>query len=60
MRLFSLIYLVIWIAAVFGWCKNIYILATMGSFVLAEITILVVLRIVGIFIPPLGAVLGYL
>lgn len=50
-------YLVIWaliIAAGFGWICNIIALTDMSGF-----TGMMALRIIGIFIPPLGAVLGY-
>ena len=48
--------LVFIVALVSGWILNIYCVAT-GSF--DPITGLMVLRVVGIFIPPLGAVLGF-
>ena len=42
-----------------GWILNIVALATGGGSI-AAMTVLLLLRILGIFIPPLGAVLGWL
>jgi hypothetical protein len=44
--------------AVCGWIANIYKLATCGL-ALSEIGMMEVLRVVGIFLPPLGVVLGF-
>lgn len=46
----------IFVAAVYGWVMNIVALAG-SSF--DPLTGLVVIRCFGVFIPPLGAVLGY-
>lgn len=43
------------LAAAIGWCLNIYKLATMGLDPIG----LFVLRIVGLFLAPLGAVIGW-
>ena len=53
-------YILFWLFALFvvgiGWVMNIIDLLGMS---LDPLTPLAVLRVVGIFIPPLGAVLGY-
>ena len=46
----------VWVAAVVGWIMNIVTIAGSSFDVLSGI---LVLRIVGIFVAPLGAVLGY-
>lgn len=46
------------IAAAVGWCLNVYKIFT-TSVPLAEWGVMEVMRIVGVFIAPLGAVLGY-
>ena len=48
--------LTIFVAGLIGWTMNIVTIATTYS----ELTGLMIIRIVGIFIAPLGAVLGYL
>jgi len=53
----TLLLLVIIPAAIFGWIWNIVKLVAMG---LDPITGLLVVRVVGIFLPPIGAVVGYL
>jgi hypothetical protein len=52
-----LILISIWLAAVIGWILNIVTLAQSSFDVL---TGMLVLRVVGIFVAPLGAVLGYI
>ena len=57
---FTLMEFVIVLIAVFGvggWIANIVKLVSMT---LDPITALVIVRAIGIFVPPLGAVLGYL
>jgi hypothetical protein len=49
-------YLVVLPAAVFGWGWNIYKIATSDF---GQITGLLVLRVIGVFVAPLGAVVGY-
>lgn len=44
------------IAAGYGWINNIILLAHMG---LSPLTTMVVLRAIGIFVAPLGIVLGF-
>ena len=51
-----LLYLAIIIGCFYGWISNIMIIA--GSD-FSDITGLLVLRVVGIFVAPLGIVLGY-
>jgi hypothetical protein len=58
MKLTELVFAVLWLAAIFGWCKNIYILATISQ-TDADFGLEIFLRIIGIIIAPLGAVMGY-
>lgn len=60
MPAFSLAIVLVWVAAVIGWSMNIYSTVVV-LWVDGPITItgMLVLRIVGIFLAPLGAVLGY-
>jgi hypothetical protein len=51
-----LLYLAILCAIVVGWVANIVTIANSNF---SEITGILVLRVVGIFIAPLGVVLGY-
>lgn len=44
------------LAVIYGWILNILAIMHIETFVLNGIT---VLRIVGIFIPPIGALMGY-
>jgi hypothetical protein len=46
--------------AVYGWVMNIVQLLSTTSIALTDITLLTVLRVVGIFFAPLGSVLGLL
>jgi hypothetical protein len=48
--------LTVFVAGFIGWVMNIVTIATTFT----ELTGLMIIRIVGIFIAPLGAVLGYL
>ncbi len=60
MKVFSLVVFFAWVAGVIGWIMNIS--AVIGMlWVNGPITVtgMLVLRIVGIFLAPLGAVLGY-
>ena len=52
-----LMYFTIVIAALYGWIMNIVSLAHMN---MTDVTGMLVLRVVGIFMAPLGAVLGYI
>ncbi len=45
------------LAAGFGWFANIYKLTTMTF---DPITTILIIRAIGIFVPPVGAVMGYL
>ena len=47
----------IWIVGVIGWIMNIVKVFGMAD---AEITGMFIIRIVGIFLAPLGAILGFL
>lgn len=60
MPAFSLAIVMVWVAAVIGWSMNIYSTVVV-LWVDGPITItgMLVLRIVGIFLAPIGAVLGY-
>lgn len=53
--LFSIGFIAIWIAAIVGWIANIVVLWG-ASF--DPLTGPVILRIVGIFVAPLGSILG--
>ena len=54
----GLIVLVIWILAVVGWVMNIVkLIGFTGT--IAAFGVIEILRVVGIFVAPLGAVLGY-
>jgi hypothetical protein len=53
----ALILICIWVFGLLGWVLNII---TVAGSDFGVITGLLVLRIVGIFIAPLGAVLGYI
>jgi hypothetical protein len=44
--------------AVYGWVMNIVQLLSTASMALSDLTLLTVLRVVGIFFAPLGSVLG--
>lgn len=48
------------IALVVGWVLNIVALFGLASAPVTEVTLMFILRVVGIFVPPLGGVLGYL
>ena len=54
----GLLFVVLMVAAVGGWVANIYKIITAGLSV-AEWGGLEVARIVGIFVPPLGSILGF-
>ena len=60
MPAFSLAIVLVWVAVVIGWSMNIYSIVVV-LWVDGPITItgMLVLRIVGIFLAPIGAVLGY-
>ena len=55
----GLVFLGLFIGGIYGWVNNIVVLFSGADVSLASITLLTVLRIVGIFVPPLGAVLGW-
>jgi len=58
MKMAGFIILAVWILSIIGWVMNIVKLLSFGGAV-AAMGILEVLRVVGIFVAPLGAVLGY-
>lgn len=53
----DLLFIVLWLAVIGGWIANIVKLVGMVG---GEVTTMFILRAVGIFAAPLGAVLGYL
>ena len=53
----AILFIAVFIASVYGWAANIFMLAD-GSF--DPLTGVMVLRCVGIFVAPLGAVMGYI
>ena len=52
-----LMYLGLVLGVLYGWIMNIVALAHMN---LTDVTGMLILRVVGIFMAPLGAVLGYI
>ena len=54
---FELILVLVWIVGICGWISNVIMLIYCS---LNPLTILPILRIIGIFVPPLGAVLGFI
>lgn len=60
MKLFSLGVFFFWLAAIVGWVMNVYSTVIL-LWVDGPITVtgMLVLRVIGIFLAPLGAVLGY-
>ena len=55
--LFELIFVILWLAGAYGWVYNIIKLVdTMNDIV----TGLVIVRGIGIFVPPLGAIMGFI
>ena len=52
-----ILYVAIIVAIVYGWIMNIVALAHMN---LTDVTGMLILRVVGIFMAPLGTVLGYI
>jgi hypothetical protein len=55
----ELIVVTIWLAFVGGWIANIYKLAS-SNFEFVHMTLFQLLRIIGICVAPLGAVLGFM
>lgn len=52
---------IIWLAFVIGWIANIWqVISALVNSSWAEITPFVVLKIVAIFLGPVGSVLGYI
>jgi hypothetical protein len=47
--------LVVLVAALIGWCMNVYKIIGLGIDNIGEI----VVRVIGVFLPPLGALLGF-
>ena len=53
--------IIIWLAFVIGWIANLWqVVAALVSSSWAEITPFLVLKIVAIFLGPVGSVLGYI
>lgn len=46
----------VWVALAIGWVANIFQVATTDNLELSGITII---KVIGIFVPPLGAVMGW-
>lgn len=53
---FGIVYVLLLLAAVFGWIMNIMAIIQMP---VIELTGMTVARIIGIFLAPLGAILGW-
>ena len=49
-----------WLAAVIGWVVNLVQLANMLPDKFSDIATLAVLKLIGVFVAPLGAILGWL
>lgn len=58
MQAMGIVYIIIGLVGGFGWGSNVYTL-TQFSGTIAEMSAFEIVRFVGIFVPPLGAVLGY-
>ena len=43
-----------------GWIANVIKLCTMGTIDFYHLQVSVILRFIGVFIPPLGAIMGYI
>jgi len=54
----ELTFVLFYLVMIIGWCANIYKIAT-NTLPLVEFGMFEVLRIIGIFMFPLGSVLGY-
>lgn len=54
MKLFAALF-ILWAAAIAGWVMNIVALVHLTSFTSG----MAVLRVIGIFVAPLGAILGF-
>jgi len=52
----GMLYLIVGLAGVVGWVMNIVDIVNSDF---SSITGMLVVRIIGVFVPPLGAVLGY-
>jgi competence protein ComGC len=55
--LFELIFVLLWIAGAYGWVTNIIKLVDTVN---DTVTGLFIVRAIGIFVPPLGAVMGFI
>jgi hypothetical protein len=55
--LFELIFVILWIVGAYGWVSNIIKLADTVN---DTVTGLVIVRAIGIIVPPLGAVMGFI
>lgn len=57
---FGLMIILVWLAAIAGWIMNIITLIKLAMVSgPVEFTLIIVLRIIGIFVAPLGAILGW-
>ena len=57
MHFATLAIVLIWLAAIVGWVMNIITIVGTPEF---EFTGLLVGRVIGVFVAPLGAILGYI
>lgn len=48
--------IILWILGIIGWVMNIVDIISMMS---GELTAMLIIRLVGVFVFPLGAILGY-
>jgi hypothetical protein len=61
MKIFLLL-VPIWIVVFIGWVLNVIAVISAAvdpSFLVSDMTVMFVLRVIGIFFAPLGAILGY-
>lgn len=57
MKTVGIIWIIVVLAIIVGWIKNIFDIVDLGFD--SGVTIEIALRIAGIFIAPLGAIMGY-
>lgn len=64
MKFISITYIIIIILGFVGWIMNIFKIFSgdiiSSTITLSEIPLMFVIRVIGIFVPPLGAVVGFL
>ena len=56
----EIVFAVLFVVGLIGWISNICKLVAASGTEISDMTIMVVLRVIGVFAAPLGAVLGFL